>query len=607
MNANRILGGFLIGVLGAAWACSSEAERPDDAAGASGAADEPGDDSRAAADGGATAGGGGADATFAGGAESEPRDSAQAGAGGEAPAPRSCKTDEDCDDGKVCSGREACVRGSCQAGKAVACADNLSCSDEDDGACVYADPSPWVVYQADDDTPGVQEIYAIKRDLAGKMQPIKLNEPLEAGWQSYGVDTWTPDPQLYLFTARGGSPEDAKIELVYFDAQGPQPPLVIDGANPLWSPSGRYLFVTLPHGVSIYEHEGAGKLTRVFEQSDPGFAALQGRWSENDKLFFSATGRDGVSTLYAVADEKSKWTAQSLVTQAKAILDFVPDPDGGAVAYSLDPRPNGETWWGVEAQPGSDPAVVASNGRTTLSWLPDGSRYLLTRYVETEQVIRGWAWIGEGSSRERKKTPVAVGELVLTGTFSPDGTSILLAEPVEGGGVDVRVLNEQTGKTDRSLGVQDEAFSWPRFAADGDTAVMPTLRGANAELSLVSLSGRVSGTLDAIPSGQRFERYEITPGGEFVAYTKGVAPDLDGAYVDLRHPTGRKPIRMPGDGSVYSFQFDDVGQGLFYIRERDNGARECSYLDLSRQVAQPPVKLSRDGRVDVCVPQPSAG
>jgi hypothetical protein len=142
--------------------------------------------------------------------------------------------------------------------------------------------------------------------------------------------------------------------------------------------------------------------------------------------------------------------------------------------------------------------------------------------------------------------------------------------------------------------------------------VLPTRDELNTEvrLTLFSLSGRHStDTFDSIPSSSEYRDIELSAHGEFVAYTKGVYPSYDGAYADLRYAANGadpKPVRLPGDGIVKTFGFDASGAGLYYVREKDNGARECFYLDLSHQVAKAPVKVSRDGRVDRCDPQPLA-
>jgi hypothetical protein len=98
----------------------------------------------------------------------------------------------------------------------------------------------------------------------------------------------------------------------------------------------------------------------------------------------------------------------------------------------------------------------------------------------------------------------------------------------------------------------------------------------------------------------------ISAHNEFVAYSKGIYPNYDGANVDLRYDTAGdpKPVRLPGEGTLHSFNFDSSGTALYYIRELENGARDCYYLDLSRQAAQAPVKVNRDGRTNQCSAQP---
>jgi hypothetical protein len=124
---------------------------------------------------------------------------------------------------------------------------------------------------------------------------------------------------------------------------------------------------------------------------------------------------------------------------------------------------------------------------------------------------------------------------------------------------------------------------------------------------LFSLSGRHSTVrFDSISPNSEYRAVEISAHNEFVAYSKGVSPDYDGAYVDLRYKTGGnpKPVRFPGEGTLLYFNFDSSGTALYYIREQENGARDCYYLDLSRQVAQAPVKVNRDGRTRHCISQP---
>ncbi|HYQ14813.1 MAG TPA: hypothetical protein VEQ58_03620 [Polyangiaceae bacterium] len=142
------------------------------------------------------------------------------------------------------------------------------------------------------------------------------------------------------------------------------------------------------------------------------------------------------------------------------------------------------------------------------------------------------------------------------------------------------------------------------IADDRTTAVIPvrTSVDSEAKLSFTGVSGPRQ-AIDSIPASNSYSREVFSAHSEFLAYTRGLAPNYDGAYVDLRY-SRRKPVRLPGEGNVTALDFDAAGTALYDVRERDNGARDCYYLDLSRQVAAEPVKVNGDGRVDFCSPQP---
>src|ERR1051325_1740204 len=90
----------------------------------------------------------------------------------------------------------------------------------------------------------------------------------------------------------------------------------------------------------------------------------------------------------------------------------------------------------------------------------------------------------------------------------------------------------------------------PYWADDNVTAVLPTRarEDGNRDLTLVSLSGRPSETLDSLAPNESFGTYTLSPRGELVVYSKGVEPSFDGYYVDLRETGSRRPARLPGEG-----------------------------------------------------------
>jgi hypothetical protein len=251
--------------------------------------------------------------------------------------------------------------------------------------------------------------------------------------------------------------------------------------------------------------------------------------------------------------------------------------------------------------------VAGTSERVSLSYSGDGARFLL---FVTDDDSGTRAYLGNGPAYSAALTQIAPSELLLDdGGFSPDGQKILLSERVDDWGVDLSVMSldntSYTYDTLTRMGLRDQG---PLWAADGDLALTSARDSADSEvkLRLVSLSDRRSDTIDTIPNGSQYGGMWFSAHAEFAAYTKGVYQNYDGAYVDLRYDTtgDPKPVRLPGEGSVWSVSFDPDGAGLYYVREKDNGARDCSYIDLSHQVARDPVKVNRDGRVDYCIAQP---
>jgi hypothetical protein len=189
---------------------------------------------------------------------------------------------------------------------------------------------------------------------------------------------------------------------------------------------------------------------------------------------------------------------------------------------------------------------------------------------------------------------------------------LLFREPVYDRIEDVSIFDptkyaNQPYDTIGRTGYRDQ---WPVFAPDGDLAVL-SIRANEAspvELELFSIGPGGSQRFDSIPPEQSYVGMQFTKQGEFLVYRKGVYQSYEGAYVDLRYHVHDqpRPIRLPGEGSVYLMQLDPNGLGLYYVLEQANGARPCFYLDLSRQVAAEPVRVSRAGRVDYCGAQPSA-
>jgi hypothetical protein len=155
--------------------CSDQTSAPSgggtDAGGTSGATSGASGKSGALGAGGARA----MHAAGEGGVEEGPN--SDAGAAGDGLT--HCNSDTECSDDLRCNGEESCVDGACRAGTPSACSNEAKCVEDARLApCAYPDASPWLAYVADEDTPGLEELYAVKESLIGVQQPIKLNAPL---------------------------------------------------------------------------------------------------------------------------------------------------------------------------------------------------------------------------------------------------------------------------------------------------------------------------------------------------------------------------------------------------------------------------------------------
>jgi hypothetical protein len=557
-----------------------------------------------AGSGGADDGGGGAEAV---GESAGAAAGSQSDTSGATPSHDPCATSRDCDDGAPCNGLEVCEAGACVATAPLDCGEGRQCSDEDGGACHFTDTSPWIVYQADDDEPSVPELYALKRDLIGKMTPIKLNADLEPGWQARWDDQWSPDRRLLTFgVAMVSPPYRSTIEVVRFDEAGPHWVQRLEGDEVQWAPSGQVLAVREAQGVSIYDYSSAGEVRSVLQVRDADATNVHGYWTKQDEYVFAWTS---ASTMKAHVQKLTRasgsWLAQGIASNMD-MWYFRLSPTGTEIVYA-EPghgRTSAGALYAYDLVAGGLFKLVAAAGSYSFDWSADGSQFLLVK--ETESGSNKQAFLGTGSVYQNEPIQIAPTSLINSAYFAPDGKRVLIREPVYDRIEDVSLLDpsESTAYIGDSVGRTGYRDGGPVFAADGDLGVLPIRRDeeSNVELELFTLSRTRSDRFDSIPPEQHYSSLRFSAHAEFLAYKKGVDESYEGAYVDLRYHNVHtpKPVRLPGEGSVYGLEFDPDGAGLYYILEKSNGARECFYLDLSQQVAQDPVKLSRAGRVDYC-------
>jgi hypothetical protein len=389
-------------------------------------------------------------------------------------------------------------------------------------------------------------------------------------------------------------------ELVYFGSGQPRKVVRLEGEYLEWAGSGKAFAIVESQGISFYEYAGGGQIHKVLETTGPRGESW-GSWTVGD-VFVMATRSTSttLATLTRVArDDGGAWEAMRLI-ETDEVWSFEVSPNGMEVMYEDE----GSELAVLPIAPGATPKALAPADDYSFMWSPDGSQFLL---IDHTDVSFGRAFWGTGLAYEQEPVRIAASLDVLWAGFTADGRQVMLAQPVDEWGMDVDLLDpaKRTDYTQDTIGRAGRTDGSPVFAHDKDTGVMPIRGDADdpIELQLFTLSHQGSDRFDSIPASSAYRSIQFGADDKFLAYRKGVRDDFDGAYVDLRYGYP-KPVRIPGEGNLYGLKFDASGTGLYYVREKPNGARECFYLDLSRQVAAEPVKVSRDGRVDTWAVQP---
>jgi hypothetical protein len=529
-----------------------------------------------------------------------------AGAAGSGDAPatvgNTCTAAGDCDDARPCNGQELCIENTCQIGSATTCSVGMECSDDDAGKCIFTDPSPWIIYQADDDTPGVPEVYAVKRGLLGLMEPIKLNAPLAEGWEIGWGGTWAPDHMTYSFNLLKREPYQQAVQVVRFGQSGPEPAIQLEGSHLQWSRSGTSFALVEPHGVALYTCSKAGKLELGHRVSDPKREQYYGWWAHSDAFTFaSQLTADQRWDIFRTYLDGNTWQNGAII-QGQNLAWFSVNPNLTEIIYEADER----SVFALSLTRAISPRSFAGPGWRGLVWSSDAQRYLL--FTQPPAASESHVYLGTGEVIDGNMQEVAQGRNVVSGGFSPDGKYLQLRQTAPDWGQQLSVYELSTGAWS-SPGYRISNIDGVAWSPDGGWLAMSDRQSETSDIELQLLGvgpGNNTIRVDTIPANLRYLSLQFSKGGDFFAYYKGdsASGTYDAAYVDLRYRRAPKSVRLPGEGMMSGMKFDPDGSGLYYIRQRDNGARDCFYLDLSRQVAQDPVKVNRDGRVDDCNAQP---
>lgn len=509
-----------------------------------------------------------------------------AGSGGEGHA------DPSADDGGAASDSEAPAPGGAGGETAVGAA-GAGAGD--------AEASPWVVYVADEDTPGKNELYAIRVADLGQNKRVKISPdgdfvalPIAIG--SY----WSPDGKSYAFQNMAGD----ELYVAHFDDDVVDGPVLAfsgdHGAK--WSPSSDALLINTPNGLLVSEKQADGSyIAQPLLDSAQGTG--WGEWKDEDEVVhLSIDPVTDASTLWLSRRDGDSWSAAPLVNSQK-ILSFELSPDGQHVSYTIENSLKHRDLYVSETVVGSVGKKLAGPGESRLQWSPDGGRFLLSN-----DGALSWGW----SSNVTSGISSSIGNTSFeTAAFTPDGLRLQFWAPLDAsyarlGFYDLSTTNEALH--DEVAGLDDRSLEW---APDGSRFLVASQRPARGEIELVLGDPTTPGnthTIDTIPSGDRFSFLHFSDSGEFLVYDKEHGDSWETSYVDLRSgPSSvRPPVKVPGEGLTWTFEFEPGGSNVTYTQRLENGAEPCFFLDLSRQVAEEPVKVSGEGRVEYCVLQPRA-
>jgi len=543
---------------------------------------------------------------------------AAGGAAGSVPLASTCANDADCDDQLVCNGVEVCVDGACAAGTAVACAHSTTCL-ESTATCGYTDSSAWLVYQADEDTPGLDELYAVRQSLIGVQTPIKISASLPHAPLEHPTSisfVWSADGQWLSF----GSTElndtvSTRFYGVRFDHGIPQTPIALAGdllavSSISWSPTGHDLLV----------RGGWNNLYWVHLHDRTADAPVQiNPVVQNVRYAFWATSGSILYVTYeglayrAVIDAIPLPSPVQMTSESPYSVEFGWASADGAWAVLAGTN---RDWWLGNVNAGQIQRVTESAldpTNVSLQFSPN-SRYLV--YAAGEQLeTQTELYLVDLNNARRSRIAVAqmrrAGDLL--GTWSLDSSFFTyFGDPRnrQSGQRSINVYDvasNQSSGTNHDVGRDDGVVG---FAPDRANPLY-TVKHASTSSELVSIDARGRGlTFHEDAAGRTYSAAEFAADGSAALYCLTVPGDqlTDMVYQDRRGASPAQPVRLPGDGSVYSCSkgFAPDSKGFVYYRLAPDGARTLHWVDTTKQTMAKPKPISRDGRVQFYAWQPRA-
>jgi Tol biopolymer transport system component len=534
------------------------------------------------------------------------------GDGGQPPTTvgNACTTDAECDDESSCTGVEKCVDGACAAGEAVQCPAGLVCSDAKDNACVFAKATPWILYRADEKTKGSYEVFGMKPDQIGVMDPVKISPDVSAGTTFNDPTSWSPDGSLLALVSVNAAQTEQQSYLVRFGDRLPETPFHLtkglaasNTTQTLWSPSGKALALVRADGVHLFDLTDLGNITHARASGDAYTATNAWIKSDNELIFYGKNAVSGKFNFVIATRSGGSWTQQILVADVPKLAGTFASPDRSLLSYVTIDAGNNLTLFVVETAIGSKPTKLAGPAPLIYGGVSPDTSHVLLAITTTQTDVRG------GTLAEVANLPVVKAKLTLTaqdvmgaqpeGFWAPNSSAAAVFQDGELGRQ--LVLYQPAGQVPWHPIALTQATNdrGPLWSPDSKALSLPTRTSVASalHLTLVSPTDDAIHDVDSVPSGGAYAMGPYSAAGDFFVYVKttSAAPATEGYFVDLRQGVAKasQPVAIPG--ALGARDFASTGAELVYVRD----AKSCAHIDLAA-AAPEPKQVNKAGTVLGC-------
>lgn len=526
-----------------------------------------------------------------------------------------CASDAECDDHLRCNGSEICRFGGCRAGFTIRCENAATCVEgTSQDPCSYPDSSPWLVYEADEDTPAVDELYAVKESLLGVQRPIKISAPLPNAPTEHPTPytfEWSADGRWVLF---GSTQKNDQVSTRYYavrmDGGMPQRPIELTHGLPSvqyvrWSPTGHEALFVGGEGSLYWLHLSEEGLVSAVRLNGAGHFVHSAAWLNNRTVVYWTTDY----AVYQVPVGSNPAPAPSPFARSNGSFTSdwgYPSPDGAwLVLESID-----RTDWLANVAT-SRVQLIAPDPYLAWQFSPN-SRYLV--YATSPKVAsQAEVYLMD---LQKPGLPVTAIDVVgvssgnALGTWPPDSSFFTYFSEGGNGHKRIRgydVLRMEKFDVGYEVGVNERAVG---FGPD-HASVLYSLEETDRPTDLYGFDREGTAEYyDDDAAGRPYVSAEFAPDGSAALYLTSVRVGDDSltdmVYQDRRSARVAPSVRVPGDGPIYGCleDFAPDSKGFVYYRFAPDGARVLYWIDITKQVMAKPLQISGQGRVQFCRWQP---